>query len=259
VLSRFAAQLTGNTKAIIAVDLFGQPSDYDEISQVACDHGLFLIQDAAQSFGATHNGRYACTQGAIGCTSFFPAKPLGCYGDGGMCFTDDDALAADLRSIRVHGKGQHKYDNQRIGINGRLDTLQAAILNAKFDIFPEEIGMRQEAARRYDQLLAGATAVTLPWVPAYATSVWAQYSLLATDGKARSHLQDALKQAGVPTAVYYPCPLHLQTAFGFLGYSKGAFPNSESASERIFSLPMHPYLKAEDQERIADVITQLSK
>jgi dTDP-4-amino-4,6-dideoxygalactose transaminase len=246
-------------KAIIAVDLFGLPADYDEISKIACDHGIFLVQDAAQSFGGTYKGRYACAQGAIGCTSFFPAKPLGCYGDGGMCFTDNDALAADLRSIRVHGKGQHKYDNQRIGINGRLDTLQAAILNAKFDIFPEEIELRQQAAQRYDQLLAEAGAVSLPKVPSYATSVWAQYSLLAADGKARSHLQEALKQAGVPTAVYYPCPLHLQTAFGFLGYAQGAFPNSESASERIFSLPMHPYLKADDQEHIANVITQISR
>lgn len=243
-------------RGIIPVDLFGLPADYDAIRAVAERHGLFVIQDAAQSFGATYRGRRAGTHGDIGCTSFFPAKPLGCYGDGGMCFTDDDELAERLRSIRVHGKGTHKYDNQRIGINGRLDTLQAAVLNAKFDIFPEEIELRQQKAQRYNQLLTEAAAITCPTVPAEATSVWAQYSLLAADGDARGRIQEALKQAGIPTAIYYPSPLHRQTAYGFLGYAEGSFPVSESASQRIFSLPMHPYLEASDQERIAAIIAR---
>ena len=243
-------------RGIIPVDLFGLPANHDPIRATAERHGLFVIQDAAQSFGATYRGRRAGAHGDIGCTSFFPAKPLGCYGDGGMCFTDDGALAERLRSIRVHGKGTHKYDNQRIGINGRLDTLQAAVLNAKFDIFSEEIDLRQQKAQHYNRLLSEVAAVTCPSVPADTTCVWAQYSLLAADGDTRGRIQDALKQAGIPTAIYYPSPLHRQTAYGFLGYADGSFPASESASQRVFSLPMHPYLESSDQERIAAIIAR---
>jgi dTDP-4-amino-4,6-dideoxygalactose transaminase len=241
-------------RGVIGVDLFGLPADYSAINQVAHDCGMFVIEDAAQSFGAEFNGRKACALGDIGCTSFFPAKPLGCYGDGGMCFTDDGQLAAVMDSIRVHGKGTDKYDNVRIGINGRMDTLQAAVLLSKFSIFPEEIELREKAAHRYHGLLDGLNGVTVPKVPSSSTSVWAQYTLLAKDEEHRTRLQERLKQAGVPTAVYYPKPLHLQTAFATLGYRQGDFPKSEDASRRVFSLPMHPYLKAEEQQMIARVI-----
>jgi UDP-2-acetamido-2-deoxy-ribo-hexuluronate aminotransferase len=242
-------------KGIIAVDLFGLPADYDRINVLAEDHGLFVIEDAAQSFGAVYKGKPVCSLAHIGCTSFFPAKPLGCYGDGGMCFTDDDHLAEAVRSIRVHGKGTHKYDNARIGINGRLDTLQAAILLAKFDIFPEEVKLRQIVAQRYHDLLSSHATILRPQIFNEMQSVWAQYSILARDEKHRSNLQEALKQQDIPTAVYYPKPLHLQTAFSFLGYEEGDFPVSEDCAKRIFSIPMHPYLEKTDQEQIAEIIS----
>lgn len=239
-------------KGIIPVDLFGLPADYDAINAIAQKRGLFVIQDAAQSFGGEYKGKKTCSQGKIGCASFFPAKPLGCYGDGGMCFTNDDNLARHINSLRLHGKGDHKYNHVRIGINGRLDTLQAAILLAKFDIFPEEVNLRQQAAQGYTALLDNDSCVVIaPRVPESCTSVWAQYSILARDEKHRFGLQSQLKEAGIPTAIYYPKPLHLQTAFSYLNYKEGDFPVSEDCASRIFSLPMHPYLKAEDQERIA--------
>ena len=236
-------------RGIIPVDLFGLLADYDAIESVAKKHGLFVIEDAAQSFGAECKGRKACSFGHIACTSFFPAKPLGCYGDGGMCFTDNEELAAALDSIRIHGKGSHKYDNARIGINGRLDTLQAAILLAKFDIFPEEVQLRQEVANRYTALLDGST-VRPPHISPDNLSAWAQYSVLARDEAHRAALLKRLQETKIPTAIYYPKPLHMQTAFAFLGYAPGAFPVSEDAANRIFSLPMHPYLLQADQERI---------
>jgi dTDP-4-amino-4,6-dideoxygalactose transaminase len=240
-------------RAVIPVDLFGRPADYDAIDKIARENGLFVIEDAAQSFGAEYKGKKACSFGHIACTSFFPAKPLGCYGDGGMCFTDDADLAAVLDSIRDHGKGSHKYDNARIGINGRLDTLQAAILLAKFAIFPEEVELRNQAAARYtDNLQKSATAIITPYIPVGYKSVWAQYSLLAEDEATRSALMDRLNKNSIPTAIYYPKPLHLQTAFAGLGYKPGAFPISEDAAGRIFSLPMHPYLLQADQIRITD-------
>jgi dTDP-4-amino-4,6-dideoxygalactose transaminase len=239
-------------KGIIAVDLFGLPADYDAINSIAKKHGLFVIEDAAQSFGAEYKGKRACSLADIACTSFFPAKPLGCYGDGGMCFTGDENLAQTMRSLSVHGQGHHKYENVRIGINGRLDTLQAAILHAKFDIFPKEIELRQEAATRYSELLSDlGNGPLTPHVPSEYQSVWAQYSILAKDLEQRSELQNKLKEAGIPTAIYYPKPLHLQTAFQELGYKEGDFPVSEDYSGRIFSLPMHPYLTEKDQEQIA--------
>ncbi len=240
-------------RGIIPVDLFGLPADYDAINAVAKEHGLFVIEDAAQSFGAEYKGKKACALAEIACTSFFPAKPLGCYGDGGMCFTDNDELAAALDSIRVHGKGSHKYDNARIGINGRLDTLQAAILLAKFDIFPEEVQLRQKVANRYTALLDGAS-VRPPHIPPDDLSAWAQYSVLAKDEAHRVALLKRLNEAKIPSAIYYPKPLHLQTAFAFLGYAPGAFPVSEDAANRIFSLPMHPYLTGQDQIKIMEAI-----
>ncbi|MBU2235300.1 MAG: DegT/DnrJ/EryC1/StrS family aminotransferase, partial [Proteobacteria bacterium] len=239
-------------RCVIPVDLFGLPADYDEICAVAARHDLLVIEDAAQSFGGEYKGKKACAFGKIACTSFFPAKPLGCYGDGGMCFTDDDRLNEVLRSLRVHGQGSDKYENVRIGINGRLDTLQAAILLAKFSIFPEEIGLRQEVAARYNKLLSGA--VVTPAIPDGYRSAWAQYSILARDTVGRATLMEKLKAAGIPTAVYYKKPLHRQTAFAGLGYREGDFPASDDCARRILSLPMHPYLAAEDQRRIADIL-----
>jgi UDP-2-acetamido-2-deoxy-ribo-hexuluronate aminotransferase len=241
-------------KAIMAVDLFGLPADYAAINRLADAAGLVVIEDAAQSFGAQYRGKKTCSLAAVGCTSFFPAKPLGAYGDGGMCFTDDDALAEVLSSIRIHGKGADKYDNVRIGINGRLDTLQAAVLLAKFSIFKDEIVLRQNAAKKYDDLFSGISNITSPRIPADSTSIWAQYSVLAASPGHRTQAQRGLREAGVPTAVYYPKPLHLQSAFAHLGYGAGDFPVSEEISARIFSLPMHPYLETADQEKIADIL-----
>ena len=241
-------------RAVITVDLFGLPADYERIEDIAGKFDLFIIEDAAQSFGAELNDKKACSFGNIACTSFFPAKPLGCYGDGGMCFTDDDDLAGTMESLRVHGKGHHKYDNVRIGLNGRLDTLQAGVLLAKFDIFPEEIDLRRQVARRYNKLLDNISYIEPPAVPQGYRSAWAQYSILAADDQRRTDLQSKLKEAGIPTAVYYPKPLHLQSAFSYLGYQEGDFPVSEECSERIFSLPMHPYLTEEDQGKIVDII-----
>ena len=247
-------------RGIIPVDLFGLPADYGKICDLARRHGLFLIEDAAQSFGGEYNGKKCCSLADIACTSFFPAKPLGCYGDGGMCFTDDDGLADVLRSIRMHGMGKEKYDNVRIGINGRLDTLQAAILLAKFEIFQQEVELRQQAAMRYTDLLQNALAApSAPCaqvVPRGSRSAWAQYSILAPNSASRKQIMGSLEQAAIPTAVYYPAPLHLQTAFASLGYGKGDFPVSESHAERIFSIPMHPYLNQEDQARIVEIINR---
>ena len=243
---------TLRARAVIPVDLFGLPADYDAIEAIAARHRFPVIEDAAQSFGSECNGRKCCSFGRIACTSFFPAKPLGCYGDGGMCFTEDDRVAERLRSIRVHGQGSDKYENIRIGINGRLDTLQAAILLAKFAIFPEELELRQQVARRYNELLADR--VKTPEVPNGYRSAWAQYSILVRDGALRTSRIAKLKEAGIPTAIYYPKPLHLQTAFAGLGYQEGDFPVSEDCARRIFSLPMHPYLAAGEQRRITALL-----
>lgn len=246
-----------NPCGIIPVDLFGLPADYDAINAVAEDQGLFVIQDAAQSFGGEYKGRKACCHGHIGCTSFFPAKPLGCYGDGGMCFTDDDESARKMESLRIHGQGTDKYNNVRIGINGRLDTFQATILLAKFALFPEEVGLRQDVARRYGEFLSkGTDRVIPPSVPEGYQSVWAQYSVLAENETERVKILEGLKKAGIPTAIYYPKSLHMQTAFSSLGYQEGDFPVSEACSKRIFSVPMYPYLKEEDQVRIAQIIKE---
>lgn len=241
-------------KAIIPVDLFGLPADYDRIGPLADGAGLVVIEDAAQSFGARYHGKSACSLGAIGCTSFFPAKPLGGYGDGGMCFTNEDGLAEALRSIRIHGKGTDKYDNVRVGINGRLDTLQAAILLAKFSIFQEEIGLRHEVAENYNKSLSGIAGLVTPRVPLHSTSAWAQYSVLTIDGDHRDRIQRDLQNAGIPTAVYYPKPLHMQTAMAHLGYHTGDFPVSADVATRIFSLPMHPYMSADDQAEIVEAL-----
>lgn len=242
-------------KGIIAVDLFGLAADYQGIGQVADKYGLFVIEDAAQSFGARYHGRRAGGLADIGCTSFFPAKPLGCYGDGGMCFTDNGELADVMRSLRLHGQGEHRYDHVRVGINGRLDTLQAAVLLAKLEVFNEEIELRQQVAAIYTESFAiKSSPVAPPRVPSGCLSAWAQYSVLAGNGETRTALRRRLEEAGVPTAVYYPKPLHLQPAFSYLGYVKGDFPVSEDFAQRIFSLPMHPYLQRKEQKAIAEIL-----
>ncbi|MDM8517486.1 DegT/DnrJ/EryC1/StrS family aminotransferase [Desulfobacterales bacterium HSG16] len=237
-------------KGIIAVDLFGLCADYDKICRIAEKYGLFVIEDAAQSFGADYHGKKACNLADIACTSFFPAKPLGGYGDGGAVFTSDEKLADKLVSVRVHGMGTDKYENVRIGINGRLDSLQAAILLAKMDIFPDEIKMRQKIADRYLEKLGSQTSLVMPDIPKGFASAWAQYSILAEDETHRESIQKKLSAEKIPTAIYYPIPLHLQTAFKFLNYKNGDFPVSEDCAKRIFSIPMHPYLKSADQDRI---------
>jgi UDP-2-acetamido-2-deoxy-ribo-hexuluronate aminotransferase len=236
-------------RGIIAVDLFGQPADYDQINALARYWGLFVVEDAAQSFGATYHGRRTGTLAETAATSFFPAKPLGCYGDGGAVFTDDDDLAALLASIRNHGQGADRYDNVRLGINGRLDTLQAAILLVKLEIFDQELASRHEVARQYSQGLKDM--VTVPELAPECSSAWAQYSV---ESEARAAILTRLGEAGVPAAIYYPKPLHLQGAFRDLGYKPGDFPVSEAAASCIFSLPMHPYLEKPDQDRIIEII-----
>jgi UDP-2-acetamido-2-deoxy-ribo-hexuluronate aminotransferase len=244
-------------RGVIAVDLFGLPAGYDRINSIASEFGLFVIEDAAQSFGGEFEDKKACNLAEIGCTSFFPAKPLGCYGDGGMCFTNDEKLAHAMASLRLHGKGQDKYDNVRIGINGRIDTIQAAILLAKFEIFAEEIELRRKLAARYtDALMKMNNGLTAPAVPQGYKSAWAQYSILASDPEHRKEIQARLKEAGIPTAVYYPKPLHLQTAFASFYNRENEFPVSEDYSSRIFSIPMHPYLRTEDQEKIIGLLAQ---
>ena len=237
-------------KGIIPVDLFGQPCDYGDINRFAREHGLFVIADAAQSFGAELNGKKVGTLTEVTATSFFPAKPLGCYGDGGALFTDDDELADRLRSLRVHGKGAHKYDNINIGINGRLDTIQAAVLLEKIPIFEEEIALRNRVAKRYGVLLD--ELVEVPVIQEGRTSVWAQYTI-KTD--ARDAIAQELKRQGIPSAVYYPVPLHRQTAY----CSYPCVPDlsvSERSAATVLSLPMHPYLEEGTQNGIRDIIRQ---
>jgi dTDP-4-amino-4,6-dideoxygalactose transaminase len=236
-------------RGIIPVDLFGQPADYKAIQAIAAKYGLFVLEDAAQSFGGSQNGKKAGALAATAGTSFFPAKPLGCYGDGGMIFTAAQEVRDQLLSIRVHGQGADKYTNVRVGINGRMDSLQAAVLLTKLEIFAEEIGLRQEVAGRYDRLLAGA--VKVPQVLKGNVSAWAQYSVLHPR---RDEVIKKLREHDVPTAVYYPIPLHLQEAFAGLGYGPGDFPVAEKTAAEVFSLPMHPYLSPSEQERICAVI-----
>lgn len=238
-------------KGIIAVDLFGLPADYDEINRIAQSNRLFVIEDAAQSFGGACKNRRAGGLSEIGCTSFFPAKPLGCYGDGGAIFTNDSELASVLKSIRVHGQGGDKYENVRMGISGRLDAIQAAILQVKMDIFDDEILNRDRVARSYQAaIMASGLDLKTPQIPEGKLSAWAQYTVIARDADARSAFQARLSVKGIPTMIYYPKPLHLQKAFDWLGYQTGDFPNAENLCHRVFSLPMHPYLTSEQIETI---------
>jgi dTDP-4-amino-4,6-dideoxygalactose transaminase len=238
--------------AVIPVDLFGQSADHDAIASVAEADGLFVLDDAAQGFGASYKGRRLGTFGLATATSFFPAKPLGCYGDGGAIFTADAELAATLRSIRVHGQGADRYDNVRLGLTARLDTLQAAILIEKLKIFEDEIAVRNEVAERYARGLGNV--VTVPQLARGCTSVWAQYTIRLPKGTNRDGFAAALKAQGIPTAIYYPKSMHQQTAYRDFPVADGGLPVSEQLSEDVISLPMHAYLDEATQERIIKAV-----
>lgn len=240
--------VTPRTRAILPVSLYGQCADLDAINAVAARHGLPVIEDAAQSFGATYKGRRSCALSTIGCTSFFPSKPLGCYGDGGACFTDDDALAKAMRQIRVHGQDR-RYHHPVIGVNGRIDTLQAAVLLAKLEVFEEEVAARGRIGARYSELLRGH--VTTPHLAPQCTSVYAQYTVRTPE---RDSMVESMRAAGVPTAIHYPTPLHMQPAFADLRLGRGSFSAAESAARDVLSLPMHPYLNQGDQDTIATAL-----
>ena len=244
---------------VIPVDLFGQPADYPALQAVAERHGLRILADAAQSIGGSLDGCMAGKLAPVSTTSFFPAKPLGCYGDGGAIFAEDTETARILESLRFHGKGSHKYDHARIGVNSRLDTLQAAVLLEKLAIFPDELKARDAAAGRYAKLLERNVfegAVRPPRLASGATSAWAQYTVVLRDGIDRDAVAVAMKAKGVPTAVYYPMPLHRQTAYRDYPGSAAGLAISESLSRSVLALPMHPYLDQPTQERIVDTLLE---
>lgn len=239
---------TKRTKAIIPVSLYGQCADFDSINSIAARFGIAVIEDAAQSFGATYKGRKSCGLSLIGCTSFYPSKPLGCYGDGGACFTDDDVLAGKMRRLSLHGD-EGRYQHTVLGLNGRLDTLQAAVLLAKLTVFDSELDARRRVAAVYDERLSGV--VQTPFIEPFNASTFAQYTIKVDR---RDSLRQRLHQVGIPTAVHYPVPIHLQPAFEHLGKPPGSFPASEEAARRVLSLPMHPYLERSQIEEIASSI-----
>ncbi len=249
-IASLAAEGRLKPAAVIPVDLFGQPADYDALLPLAESHDLRLLADAAQSFGSSYRGKRAGSIGDAAATSFFPAKPLGCYGDGGAVFTDDDDVAATLRSLRVHGQGTDKYDNVRIGVNGRLDTVQAAILLEKLGIFEDEIEARQRVADGYAAALGDI--VETPVAPVGTTSAWAQYTVKLDT---RDDVAARLKAAGIPTAIYYPRPLHFQTAYRDYPIGPQGLPVSEALAKRVLSLPMHPYMDDATLRRIATSVT----
>ena len=241
-------RLTTKTKAIIAVSLYGQPSDMEEINLVANKYGIKVIIDGAQCFGSTYNNKPTSKFSDIYTTSFFPAKPLGCYGDGGAIFTDNDEYAEKIRMIRVHGQNK-RYNHKYLGITGRLDTIQAAVLLAKIPHYKKEVDLRNTVAEKYNKKLRDI--VKTPVVKANRRSVWAQYTIRVNS---RDMLQTRLQECGIPTSVHYPIPLHLQECFKYLGLNKGQFPNSENAAEEVISLPMNPFVTDEEIEYIANCI-----
>ena len=244
-------------KAIIPVDLFGLPARYRLIEEQAEKYNIFVLEDAAQGFGGAIRDRKAGSFGHVAATSFFPAKPLGCYGDGGAIFTNDDELAEIMSSIRVHGSGSDRYDNIRIGINGRLDTIQAAILLEKLNIFDDEVGSKNKVAEYYSSNIK--ESIKTPHVPNGYLSSWAQYSLILPEDLERQSVMNQLKSKDIPSMVYYQTPLHLQSVFNKLGYKIGHFPVSEDISNTILSLPMHPYLDEKNQNKVLNAISDLDK
>ena len=251
--SLIESQITRRTKGIIPVSLYGQVADMDSIRGVAQKHGLFVIEDGCQSFGATYKGKRSCGLPDVGTTSFFPSKPLGCYGDGGMVFTDDEAIAKKIQSLRSHGQ-ERRYQHKYIGINGRLDTIQAAVLIAKFRHLEEEIKLRETRGAYYTEGLK--EAVVTPYIEGHNTSVYAQYSI-RTDR--RDELSNYLNSKGVPTAIHYAVPLHLQEAFDYLGCKEGDFPVSEKISKEIISLPMSPFITQDEQNYVIERVREFFK
>jgi UDP-2-acetamido-2-deoxy-ribo-hexuluronate aminotransferase len=243
--------ITPKTKAIMPVSLYGQCADFEKINAIAAKYNLPVIEDAAQSFGATYKGHRSCSLTTIACTSFFPSKPLGCYGDGGACFTDDDNLAQKMKEIRVHGQSE-RYLHTSMGINGRFDTIQAAFLLEKFAIFAEEIELRQNVADVYAKILPAH--IKKPFIVEGNMSVYAQYTIELDN---REFIQKRLQENGIPTAVHYPKGLHRQPIVKQLSPSWQVFPHTDRASERVMSLPMHPYMTAKDQKQIAEVLAEL--
>ena len=242
-------------KVIITVDLFGLPANYPAIKKIADMHNLLILEDGAQGFGGHINGKKTCSLGDISTTSFFPAKPLGCYGDGGAVFTNNDEWAEIMNSLKVHGKGSFKYDNVRIGVNSRLDTLQAAILKVKFDAFKNyEVEDINKAAALYTEKLKGI--VKTPVVPEGYYSSWAQYTITLEDREKRDGLQTYLKERGIPSMVYYPKPMHRQTAYKELGYGEGSFPVTEKLCDTVLALPIHPYITEEEIILVSNYIEQ---
>ena len=239
-------------KAITPVDLFGQPADHDAIAAIAEEEGLFVLDDAAQAFGATYKGKRLGTQALATATSFFPAKPLGCYGDGGAIFTDSDELADTLRSIRVHGQGSDKYDNVRLGLTGRLDTIQAAVLLEKLKIFDDEIAARNKVAERYARSLGNI--VSVPRVTEGNTSIWACYTIRLPKGTDRAAFAAALQAQGVPSAIYYVKSMHMQTAYAGYPVADGGLPVCEALSSDVISLPVHAYMDEPTQERVIKAV-----
>ena len=242
-------------RCIIPVDLFGYLADYSKIMKIAKKYNLFVIEDAAQSFGASFNGNMSCSFGDVAGTSFYPAKPLGCYGDGGAIFTNDTQLADNYRSIRVHGQGLDKYNNETIGLNSRLDSIQAAVLLSKMIIFNDEIKKRNKIAEFYNNELKNI--VKVPEINKNTTSAWAQYSILTISENHRDLIINHLKKNNIPSVIYYKIPLHLQKVFQSYGYIKGDYPISEDISKRILSLPMHPYLTFDELNKIVNTLKEL--
>ena len=247
-----ARRVSLKPRGIIPVDLFGQSADHDAVAAVAQAEGLFVLDDAAQAFGASYKGRRLGGLGHVTATSFFPAKPLGCFGDGGAIFTDDAELAETLRSVRVHGQGSDKYDNVRIGLTARLDTIQAAVLIEKLKIFEEEIAARNNVADRYARGLGNV--VTVPHLASGSTSVWAQYTIRLPQGTDRDEFASVLKAQGIPTAIYYPKSMHQQTAYRNFPIADGGLPVCERLSSDVISLPMHAYLDEPTQARVIEAV-----
>ena len=255
-IARVKAEGKLNPRGLIIVDLFGRSANYDELLPIAEENGLFVLEDAAQGFGGSLHGKRNGSFGDVSATSFFPAKPLGCYGDGGAIFTDNEELYNVMHSIRVHGQGSDKYDNVRLGLNGRMDTIQCAVVLAKLTVFEDELNARQDVADWYDKYLDAS--FDRPRRDKEYFSAWAQYTVLAKDEEQRSKIVAGMKEKDIPVMIYYPIPLHQQTAYKNLGYGDVSLPYCESVAKRVFSLPMHPYLKEEEVKQICEALNSVA-